>query len=60
MEDFTLAIFFTVLLTSFAWPVWTTLKPMHYRLDEINVKMDVLQNSIEVCVALCHVLANSD
>jgi tetratricopeptide (TPR) repeat protein len=51
VEDFISAVFFTVLLTSFAWPVWTALKLMYHRLDEINVKMDVLQNSIE-CIEL--------
>ncbi|KAH9065653.1 hypothetical protein EDB87DRAFT_870053 [Lactarius vividus] len=35
------------MLTGFAWPVWTTLKPMHCRLDEINVRMNVLQHSVE-------------
>ncbi|KAH8990163.1 hypothetical protein EDB86DRAFT_2831257 [Lactarius hatsudake] len=35
------------MLTCFAWPVWATLKFMDHRLDDINVKMDVLQLSIE-------------
>jgi fumarate reductase subunit D len=52
------AVFLTLLLTTFAWPVWTALKPMHHRLDEINVKMDVLQHSVEVFVVLVHVLAS--
>jgi hypothetical protein len=58
MEDFISAVFFTVLLTSFAWPVWTTLKPMDHRLEEINVKMDVLQNTLQVFVVLFHVPAS--
>ncbi|KAH9178616.1 hypothetical protein EDB89DRAFT_960331 [Lactarius sanguifluus] len=47
IENIISAVFFTIMLTGFAWPVWTTLKPMHRRLDEINVRMDVLQHSVE-------------
>ncbi|KAI9454173.1 hypothetical protein BJY52DRAFT_774594 [Lactarius psammicola] len=47
IEHIISAVFFTLMLTSFAWPVWTTLKPMHHRLDEIDARMDVLQHSIE-------------
>ncbi|KAH9081556.1 hypothetical protein EDB83DRAFT_2309959 [Lactarius deliciosus] len=36
IENIISAVFFTIMLTGFAWPVWTTLKPMHRRLDEIN------------------------
>lgn len=57
-ENVISAIFFTVLLTSFAWPVWITLKPMHRQIDEINVKMDVLHNSIQVIAILVHVQAS--
>ncbi|KAI9444708.1 hypothetical protein H4582DRAFT_838205 [Lactarius indigo] len=47
IETIISAVFFTIMLTGFAWPIWTTLKPMHRRLDEINVRMDALQHSIE-------------
>jgi hypothetical protein len=59
LENVISAASFTFLLTSFAWPVWTTLKPMLHRLDEINVKMDILQNSIEVFVVLVQVPASN-
>ncbi|KAH9044369.1 hypothetical protein EDB85DRAFT_1908934 [Lactarius pseudohatsudake] len=47
IENIISAVFFTIMLTGFAWPVWTTLKPMDRRLDEINVRMEVLQHSVE-------------
>ncbi|KAH8990166.1 hypothetical protein EDB86DRAFT_1803394 [Lactarius hatsudake] len=47
IENIISAVFFTIMLTGFAWPVWTTLKPMHRRLDEINVRMEDLQHSVE-------------
>ncbi|KAH9035064.1 hypothetical protein EDB84DRAFT_1485940 [Lactarius hengduanensis] len=47
IENIISAVFFTIILTGFAWPVWTTLKPMDRRLDEINVRMEVLQHSVE-------------
>ncbi|KAH8992500.1 hypothetical protein EDB92DRAFT_576512 [Lactarius akahatsu] len=47
IENIISAVFFTIMLTGFAWPVWTTLKPMHRRLDEVNVRMEVLQHSVE-------------
>jgi hypothetical protein len=56
-ENVLSAISFTILLTSIAWPMWITLKPMHRRIDEINMKTDVLHASIQVFVILVHVLA---
>ncbi|KAH8992502.1 hypothetical protein EDB92DRAFT_576435 [Lactarius akahatsu] len=46
IESVTTLIFF---MTSFAW-LWTALRLTHHRLDDIDVKMDVLQHSIEVSV----------
>lgn len=43
-------VFFIILLASFAWFVWTTLKFVDHRLDEINAKMNVLQHSLTVMV----------
>jgi hypothetical protein len=50
IENVISAAFFVLLLTSFAWPVWTTLKLMDHQLDAISVKMDVLQRSPTVIV----------
>lgn len=46
IENVISALFSTLLLMTFAWPVWTTLKPMRHLLDGIDVKMDALQEPI--------------
>ncbi|KAI9509520.1 hypothetical protein F5148DRAFT_745824 [Russula earlei] len=49
-EDVLSTIFFTFLLGSFAWPVWSNLKHIHCRLDDVYGKIEVLQQSMDVLV----------
>ena len=55
-------VLFILLLTSFAWLVWTTLKHtgIHSQLDEMKVTMDLLQKSMEVFIFTFHDLASDD
>lgn len=49
-------IFFTILSGGFAWPVWSNLKRVHCRLDEVFAKIEALQQSIKVPPSFFHVL----
>jgi hypothetical protein len=55
-QDVLSAIFFTILLGSFAWPVWSNLKRVHCRLDDVFGKMEALQQSIKVTVVSSRVI----
>jgi hypothetical protein len=55
--DILSTIFFTILLGSFAWPVWSNLKRVHCRLDEVFAKIEALQQSIKVPVIFPRVRA---
>ncbi|KAI0294974.1 hypothetical protein BC826DRAFT_299171 [Russula brevipes] len=46
-EDVLSAIFFTFLLGSFAWPVWSDLKRIQSRLGGVSGRVESLQRSIE-------------
>ena len=50
-RDVLSTIFFTILLGSFAWPLWSNLKRLHCRLDDVFEKIEVLQRSIKVVVS---------
>lgn len=54
IENVISAAFFIFLLTSIAWPVWTTLKLMDNKLEAIDEKMDALQHSLSVIVVFFH------
>jgi hypothetical protein len=57
-ENIISAVFLTVLLASFAWPMWITLKSMHRHIGEIDVKMDVLHNTLQVFIIIVRVPAS--
>jgi len=56
-QDVLSTIFFTILLGSFAWPLWSNLKRLHCRLDDVFEKIEALQQSIKVTVVSSPVLA---
>ena len=47
-EDVLSTIFFTLLFGGFAWPAWSHLKCMNYRLDELSKKIEVLEHAVRV------------
>jgi hypothetical protein len=46
-EDVLSTIFFTILLGSFAWPVWSNLQRVHCRLDDVSERIEALQRSVQ-------------
>ena len=58
-EDVLSTIFFTILLGSFAWPVWSNLQRVRCQLYEVFGKLEALQQSIEVIVVSPRVRAGS-
>jgi hypothetical protein len=49
-KDVFSAIFFTALLGTLAWPVWSILRRVQGQLEDVSGKIDVLQQSIKVTV----------
>jgi hypothetical protein len=49
-KDILSVLFFSALLGRLAWPVWSNLKHLHHRLDDLFGRIEAVQQSLKVII----------